>query len=110
MKPCRTVCAVLVPLFAIGTAEGAELAGKAVYDKWCADCHRAEQVGAVQLQRRYNGTLPAVLTERRDIRPELVKVFVRNGGQVMPIFRKTEISDAELEALADYLSAANRGN
>jgi mono/diheme cytochrome c family protein len=29
---------------------------------------------------------------------------VRNGVYVMPFFRKTEISDAELEALAAYLS------
>jgi len=33
-----------------------------------------------------------------------VKVLVRHGISVMPQFRKTEISDAELDALAKYLS------
>ena len=34
----------------------------------------------------------------------MVKGFVRNGAYVMPRFRKTEISDPELDALAAYLT------
>jgi len=33
-----------------------------------------------------------------------VRHIVRTGISVMPQFRKTEISDAELDALAAYLS------
>jgi mono/diheme cytochrome c family protein len=36
--------------------------------------------------------------------PELTRAFVRNGVSVMPPFRKTEITDAELAALAAYLA------
>ena len=36
--------------------------------------------------------------------PDFVKVIVRQGVSVMPQFRKTEISDADLEALAAYLA------
>jgi mono/diheme cytochrome c family protein len=36
--------------------------------------------------------------------PELTRSFVRTGVSVMPPFRKTEISDADLEALAAYLA------
>jgi hypothetical protein len=39
--------------------------------------------------------------------PEFVKVIVRQGVSFMPQFRKTEISDAELEALAAYLARNN---
>ena len=53
---------------------------------------------------RYKGAVPALLTERTDLSPELVKVYVRNGLSIMPIFRKTQISDAQLEALAEYLA------
>lgn len=87
-----------------GIATAAEPSGQAVYEKWCLPCHRAGQVGAVQLQMRYKGAVSAVLTERTDMQPALIYVLVRKGGQVMPIFRKTEISDAELEALATYLT------
>ena len=36
--------------------------------------------------------------------PELTRAFVRTGVSVMPPFRKTEISDADLAALAAYLA------
>lgn len=93
-------------LSAGGVAASAEAPGKAVYDNWCLPCHRAGQVGAVQLQLRYKGAVPAVLTERTDLQPALISVLVRKGGQVMPIFRKTEISDADLEALIAYLATS----
>jgi mono/diheme cytochrome c family protein len=48
--------------------------------------------------------VPAALEDRRDLTPELVKLFVRNGVATMAPFRKTEVSDADLEALAAYLS------
>ena len=104
MKARVWVCAIAA-LSSSGTAVSAEPAGKAVYEKWCLPCHRSGQVGAVQLQLKYNGAVSAVLTERTDIQPALVRVVVRNGLAVMPSFRKTEISDAELDALATYLSS-----
>lgn len=105
MKVLTGVCAAAA-LFASGTAVSAESHGKAVYDKWCLPCHRAGQVGAVQLEMRYKGALPAVLTERADLQPALIGLLVRKGGQVMPLFRKTEISDAELAALTAYLAGS----
>jgi mono/diheme cytochrome c family protein len=53
---------------------------------------------------KYQGTKPAVLLDRTDLPPDIVKHFVRHGISVMPQFRKTEITDAELDALAAYLS------
>ena len=49
-------------------------------------------------------SIPAVLEERTDLVPEFVKVIVRQGVSFMPQLRKTEISDADLEALAAYLA------
>ncbi len=34
----------------------------------------------------------------------MTKIFVRRGVSIMPFFRKTEISDAQLDALAAYLA------
>jgi hypothetical protein len=44
------------------------------------------------------------IEDRTDLTPELVKVFVRQGILSMAPFRKTEITDAELDALAAYLA------
>ena len=49
-----------------------------------------------------------MLESRTDLTPELTKFFVRNGINVMPPFRKTEITDAELNALAAYLASARK--
>jgi len=80
--------------------------GRDVYTYWCWNCHGEGpgKPGTVALAARYKGAVPALLTERTDLSPELVKVYVRNGLSIMPIFRKTQISDAQLEALANYLA------
>jgi len=80
--------------------------GKAVFDYWCQACHGrgADKPGTVALQVKYKGQLPAPLEERHDLGPDLVKSAVRRGISIMPFFRKTEISDADLDALAAYLA------
>ena len=81
--------------------------GAWVFQKWCAPCHAAgsEHPGTVALGVKYAGqNIPAVLEQRTDLKPETVKYYVRHGISVMPIFRKTEITDAELDALAHYLA------
>jgi (+)-pinoresinol hydroxylase len=81
-------------------------AGKLVYEKWCEPCHAPgpQYPGTIALAALYKGSKPAVLVERTDLSPLIVKQFVRRGVSVMPFFRKTEISDAELDALAAWLS------
>jgi mono/diheme cytochrome c family protein len=87
-------------------AESPTTQGKAVYEKWCTPCHGAGpgHPGTTALAALYKGSKPAALEERKDLTAPLVKQFVRKGVSVMPFFRKTEISDAELDALAAYLS------
>jgi mono/diheme cytochrome c family protein len=87
-------------------AEPERSAGGKIFDKWCGDCHSAVGgPGSIALQRRYQGSLPAVLEQRSDLRPEYVKQAVRHGVSFMPSFRKTEISDADLALLAAYLTS-----
>ena len=85
---------------------GAPPAGRVVYEKWCAPCHDPgiNHPGTHALMAKYQGTKPAVLLERTDLPADIVKHFVRHGISVMPQFRKTEISDADLDALAKFLS------
>jgi mono/diheme cytochrome c family protein len=81
--------------------------GAAVFSNWCSACHsRGPQnaPGTASLQNKYQGSVPAALQDRRDLTPDLVKFFVRNGVAMMAPLRKTEVSDADLDALAAYLT------
>ena len=80
--------------------------GQDVFDHWCAPCHAPGpgHPGTQALDALYRGEKPGALEERSDLVPEVTRVFVRNGVSVMPPFRKTEITDADLAALAAYLA------
>jgi mono/diheme cytochrome c family protein len=82
--------------------------GRQVFDKWCAPCHGAGlgKPATAALAVKYKGEKPALLEERTDLTPDIVTYMVRNGVYTMPPFRKTEISDDDLGALAAYLSKA----
>lgn len=91
-------------------------AGKQVYERQCSACHGPgpgyppfpEKPGTGALRAKYDGVVPALLTDRRDLTPQVVAFFVRNGVSVMPAYRKTEISDAELAQLGAYLGRDER--
>ncbi|HEV7715198.1 MAG TPA: cytochrome c [Steroidobacteraceae bacterium] len=84
--------------------------GREVFQYWCTACHGdgPGKPGTTALQTKYNGKKPALLEARKDLTPALTKFFVRNGISVMPPFRKTEITDADLSALAAYLARPRR--
>jgi mono/diheme cytochrome c family protein len=99
----------LVALLAAGAANAQDAArarGSEVFQYWCAPCHAAgpRHPGTQALEALYKGAKPAALEERTDLVPALTQTFVRSGVSVMPPFRKTEISDADLAALAAYLA------
>lgn len=84
--------------------------GRAVYQYWCTPCHGPGpgHPGTQALQALYQGQRPAVLEERTDLVPSVTEYYVRNGVSVMPPFRKAEISDDDLAALAAYLAPRSR--
>ena len=112
--------AIVLAVLGFGSAHAqapdraAQLApGKQVYVYWCLPCHGPgvgmpgfdALPGTQQLKIKYRGTNTSpLLEERTDLVPEFVKTIVRQGVSFMPQFRKTEISDADLDALAVYLS------
>lgn len=81
--------------------------GAAVFNNWCSACHSRDTrnaPGTTSLQHKYQGSVPAALEDRTDLTPEVIELFVRNGVATMPFYRKTEIADTELAALAAYLT------
>jgi mono/diheme cytochrome c family protein len=90
--------------------ESAVAKGEKVYQKWCFPCHGtgSGKPATDLLAARDKGTRPAALEERTDLTAPVIKQFVRRGVMFMPTFRKTEISDADLDALSAYLMRNNK--
>jgi mono/diheme cytochrome c family protein len=80
--------------------------GKHLFSYWCSSCHGSghDHPGTAALEKKYQGKFSALLEERTDLTPNLTRYYVRTGATPMPFFRKTEISDSELDAIADYLA------
>ncbi len=121
MRPLMNGLLAALALLAATTASAqdkqAQIAqGKQLYEYWCATCHgpgignngAPALPGENALRAKYKGAVPALLHERTDMKPEFVKLFVRQGISIMPFFRKTEIDDVELDAIAAYLTRSSR--
>jgi mono/diheme cytochrome c family protein len=115
-SPRRAILVLVLAAACAGSARAEPLApehaaGQAVYSKWCAPCHApgVTHPGTHALMTKYDGIKSGVLLDWRDLPATTVKYWVRHGVSVMPHFRKTEISDAELEQLARYLARNTPG-
>jgi mono/diheme cytochrome c family protein len=81
--------------------------GAAVFNNWCSACHGKDPrnaPGTASLQFKYQGRTPAALEDRRDLTPQAIKLYVRQGVATMPFSRPTEVSNVDLEALIAYLT------
>lgn len=80
--------------------------GYVLFQTSCAVCHASGpgKPGTRALAAKYKGATPALLEERTDLNATYIKQVVRQGLYVMPFFRKTELSDADLNAIAAYLT------
>ena len=115
MRQTLFLLMVLACANSVTAQTAAETNGKAVFDKWCTPCHgevapknvmfgSGALAGTSALAVKYKGKLPAVLEQRTDLAPALIKTVVRHGLYGMPITRETEVSDAELEDVVAYLT------
>ena len=112
MNRITLVASLLLPAFASGgaAAQDSELAlGERIYVDKCEYCHGdgVQKGGTFILEARYEGELPALLTERTNLTAEYIEAVLRTWTSGMAPFRPTEISDSELEALVAYLTRNN---
>lgn len=106
MKHTATLMAAAVLSALAGQAAAEPRSGEKIYDLYCAGCHRpdGEGPGTVMLGHRF-GEQRASITDNKSLDRNYLKQVVRNGFIEMAPFRKSEITDAELELLADYILA-----
>ncbi len=112
MSRITAIASLLILLFAYGGAAAQDSAlelGERIYVDKCEYCHGAgvQKGGTFVLEARYQGELPALLTERTNLTPEYITATLRTWTNGMAPFRPTEISDSELEALVAYLTRNN---
>ena len=110
--------------------EGSAPRGKLMFARFCVACHGAAAPtlsgvppgpggpaaggpmgrgpmvppGTAELMVKYGNKEMAELEKRTDLAAETVIYFVRHGTGVMPPIRKTELSDADLKSISDYLA------
>jgi mono/diheme cytochrome c family protein len=96
---------------ALAAGDSAQVAhGRQVFTYWCATCHSAVPgengrplPGTASLMVKYKGAKPAALEDRDDLVPAYTASVIRHGSFGMPFFRKTEISDSDVNDIAAYL-------
>jgi len=81
----------------------AQAKGKQAYDHICIYCHSPGVWGTNRLARRMDKD-HAVLENRTDLTAAGVRAVVRAGIGSMPPLRRTELSDADVDAIAAYLT------
>jgi mono/diheme cytochrome c family protein len=87
---------------------GAAQRGEQIFNSRCIFCH-GEGLGhpAWQMLALKKGKDKAEILGRPDLTPVYVKHVVRDGFIEMPPFRPSEISDPDLDALANYVIHPN---
>jgi (+)-pinoresinol hydroxylase len=106
MRHAVALTALLCMSASAGAAERLtplQVKGKEVYSHSCIYCHAAGVWGTNSLARRMDKQR-AVLENRTDLTAAGIRAVVRMGIGSMPPLRRTEISDADVDAIAAYLT------
>ena len=86
--------------------------GEALFTNRCGTCHLAGGMGTNLLtkQRMAAGQPPesGMLANRTDLTADYVKTVVRQGKMAMPRLTHVDVTDAELDSIAAYLSKAKK--
>ena len=109
----RIAVAALGLLLASASAVAAQPAapqGQKEFQYYCTPCHgpgkgnnRPALPGTDALNVKYKGEKPGLIEARDDLTAAYVRFVVRRGIEGMPSFRKVELSDPNLDAIAAYL-------
>lgn len=81
--------------------------GKRLYNHLCVYCHSPGVWGTNRLSKRMDKE-HAVLENRTDLSAGALQTIVRTGIGSMPPLRKSELTDADVAAIAAYLTRQNR--
>ena len=99
----------IVAASGVGAAESGLTAdqeqGRALFNESCSYCH-SERGHATTLLGKRLGAENAVLEKRTNLSTDLIRHVVRHGINSMPWYRRSELSDRDLDSIAAYLTRA----
>jgi len=114
MRRIAALLGILALALGMGTASAddaslsvKEQQGKRLFNHTCVYCHGPGVWGTNRLSKRLDKE-HALLENRTDLTPAAIQAIVRNGIGSMPPLRKTEVSDADVAAIAAYLTRKSR--
>jgi 4-cresol dehydrogenase (hydroxylating) cytochrome subunit len=87
-RPCIGIALILFGGGASADGSGQWQSGQEAYNKVCGFCHE-------------RGIGPVIKGTRKS--PDLIRMVVRSGNRAMPAFRQSEIDDATLAKIAEYI-------
>ena len=86
--------------------------GEALFSNRCAACHLEGGMGTnlVRKQQMMAGSGPeaGLIANRDDLTIAYVKTVVRQGKNAMPAQTRVDLTDAELDAVANYLAKGKK--
>lgn len=85
---CIGIPALLLASAAVADGSGQWQSGQETYSKVCGFCHD-------------RGIGPVIRGTGKG--PDLIRTLVRSGNRAMPAFRQSEIDDAMLTKIAEYI-------
>jgi len=103
LTSCLFLASAVLAEKSISDAEG-------LYLKNCETCHGVGpgNPGTQALEFKYQGAIQPVLLQRKGLTPQFIEYVVRNGMNTMPFFRKTEISEVDLELISNFIIDASQ--
>jgi mono/diheme cytochrome c family protein len=106
----RIIFALAVAATLLSVARAAELTpaqvqGQQLFRARCGYCHLFGGTGTIMLARRL-GDKDSLLENRADLDAGYIRTVVRGGLRSMPALTRVEVTDAELAAIAAYLTRA----
>ncbi len=99
------VWVLLAPIAPARAAPPATPAGSGakLFDVHCGICHAPHGAGTIALDHRL-GEEHSLLAERTDLDADYIRHVVRNGIGSMPPQTRVDLTDAELDSVAAYLT------
>jgi (+)-pinoresinol hydroxylase len=91
----------------IASLSAQEQQGKLLYGRTCIYCHGPGLWATNRIAKRLDKD-HALLENRTDLSADSIRAIVRSGVGSMPPLRKTELSDADVDAIAAYLTRKAR--
>lgn len=115
MNTCALVCVAILVLSTTAATTADETGdhsnrGQMLFERhYCEECHGDSTTapGTMALKIRY-GPKNAALLQRNFLPVEYIKFVVRNGFGMMPPFRVTELSEEDLDILANFIISSSR--